>query len=646
MKRFYSYFILSLIFLSLFSINSTQVYTNSNGAPEGYSGSVGNELNTCISCHNINPMGNSPSQNLTINSTIEEYYIPGQTYYFTISVTGTGVNEFGFQACIENSMGDKMGTLTLVDPSQTQLISSGDYITHTASGTTGLGAKTWGFYWQAPTSMQDEVIVYVSALLSNNNGQTTGDKVLSTSQSYFQATMGCTDSLALNYNAFATTNDASCFYNLSTTSSLSISYDSLTIIGNTFDDELICNLNVHNNSDTNQIVYVSRNILSDNVPLNWFCWDACFLPTTDVSPIAIDIAPNSYTSEFSAHLAPGLYGGDYLIEYCFYTESNLEDSLCTTVNYIVEGDIPGCMDINALNYNELSNLDDGSCILYPQPNWEFSDTLDFTHDVLLTLETDIQINNSPIAEGDWIGVFYESSDGLICAGYTEWTAQNINISVDGSEEGLAFIWQIWDASEGVSWPMEVTYSENFEDSGFFVAEGQSAIASMYNVNPITEQNLLFPSGWSLFSTYMITEDMNIMTVLEPIVDDLIIVKDNEGNAYLVEYQFNALGNLQAGQGYLLKTTQASSLTLQGAYAKPDLHPIQLQEGWNMIGYLYEEPLLAEDVFEELVDLEVIQIVKDYMGNAYIPEWYFNGIGEMMPGNGYQVKTFEAAVLQY
>jgi len=169
---------------------------------------------------------------------------------------------------------------------------------------------------------------------------------------------------------------------------------------------------------------------------------------------------------------------------------------------------------------------------------------------------------------------------------------------------------------------------------------------MYNLNPITHQDLDFPNGWSLFSSYMITEDMNIMTVLEPIVDDLIIVKDNNGNAYLVEYQFNALGSIEPGQGYLIKTTAALDLTLEGAFAKPELHPVQLFEGWNMIGYLKEDAELAENIFEDLVDQDIIQIVKDYMGNAYIPQWYFNGIGEMEPGKGYQVKTFQDAVLQY
>jgi len=515
-----------------------------------------------------------------------------------------------------------------------------------------------------PIDLEGNATLFVSALLSNNNGQNTGDKVLSTSETFSQATMGCTDFLALNYNPLATSDDASCFYSLTSSSPLSISYDSLTIIGDVFDTELEIGLNVHNNSDSDLVVYAMRNIISSDAPTNWFCWNVCYLPSTNISPLSVMVGSGSYTSEFSAHLAPFSYGGVYDIEYCFYSELDYSDSICTTVHYVVEGDIPGCIDINAINYNSTATVDDGTCILYPQPNWIFSSGVglsnnsflgeEVSHSVVITLDSDIEINDQFIAIGDWIGVFHESIDGLVCVGFTEWQEENTNISImgfsdsigDGFMSGEEFIWQVWDASEGISWPMEVSYSSNFPNEGYFVEDGQSAVVSMYNLNPITHQNLYFSNGWSLFSSYMITADMNIMTVLEPIVDNLIIVKDNNGNAYLVEYQFNALGSIEPGQGYLIKTTSALELTLEGAFAKPELHPVQLLEGWNMIGYLKEDAELAENIFEDLVDQGLIQIVKDDMGNAYIPQWYFNGIGEMEPGKGYQVKTFQDAVLQY
>ena len=137
-----------------------------------------------------------------------------------------------------------------------------------------------------------------------------------------------------------------------------------------------------------------------------------------------------------------------------------------------------------------------------------------------------------------------------------------------------------------------------------------------------------------------------MTLFEPIVDDLIIVKNNNGEAYIVEYQFNAIGDFVNGQGYLMKTSLAVNLALSGDYVKPIQFPISLQEGWNMVGYLYTESVHSAIVFEDLLDQNLIHIAKDYQGNALIPGWEFNGLGMMNPGEGYQLKVYEQAVLQY
>jgi hypothetical protein len=36
--------------------------------------------------------------------------------------------------------------------------------------------------------------------------------------------------------------------------------------------------------------------------------------------------------------------------------------------------------------------------------------------------------------------------------------------------------------------------------------------------------------------------------------------------------------------------------------------------------------------------EQIIIVKTFDGTAYLPDWNFNGIGDMSPGQGYQIKV--------
>jgi hypothetical protein len=175
------------------------------------------------------------------------------------------------------------------------------------------------------------------------------------------------------------------------------------------------------------------------------------------------------------------------------------------------------------------------------------------------------------------------------------------------------------------------------------ASGNNSIDfGFFNPN-ITEETptcqlLDLPSGWSTFSTYMLTENMEINVVLAPIFDNIIIVKDYAGNAYLPDWGFNGIGAMEIGQGYQIKTYQGSSIDLCGEYLLPEIHPIDLSTGWNIIGYLRIEPAEIAAVLTDISDVGNLIIAKDYIGNAYLPEWDFNGIGDMVPGQGYQLKV--------
>ena len=481
------------------------------------------------------------------------------------------------------------------------------------------------------------------------------DDILFHSPSYENPIFGCVDPNASNYNQQATVDDGSCSYEIFSSGSMSISYDSLVIHGSTSDLELEVSFNIHNNSDSVIDVYVLRNILSENTPDNWFCWDMCYLPNTDTSLFSSQILSESYSNEFSSHLVPEMYGGSYIIEYCFFNKTDFTDRVCVQVHYIIDGDIPGCMDLNALNYQSNATIDNGECFLYPEPNWTNSSFELATHSIVISSDTEILINNEPITTGDWIGLFYDSEQGPVCMAYTVWQEQNINFLAASYEAVLgegsipsdsSFIWKVWDASTSVIWPMNVEYMSHLSSHSVFEENGQSGLLSMHNINPITQQQIDFPEGWSMFSSYMITEDMNVISFFEPIYDDIIIVKNNVGAAYLAVYQFNAIGDLEIGQGYIVKTSQACSVSLEGVFAKGELYPISLVAGWNMIGYLRNEPEFVEVIFSDLVAQGLVKLVKDYEGNAYLPQWSFNAIGTLKPGRAYQVKTFEEGILQY
>ena len=67
--------------------------------------------------------------------------------------------------------------------------------------------------------------------------------------------------------------------------------------------------------------------------------------------------------------------------------------------------------------------------------------------------------------------------------------------------------------------------------------------------------------------------------------------------------------------------------------------IDLNEGWNMIGYPCVEPMQVEGALISIVD--ELLILKDNYGDVYWPEYGFNGIGSLKQLNGYQINLLES-----
>jgi len=166
------------------------------------------------------------------------------------------------------------------------------------------------------------------------------------------------------------------------------------------------------------------------------------------------------------------------------------------------------------------------------------------------------------------------------------------------------------------------------------------------IMPITSQEINLPIGWSIFSTYIETENMNVIAFLSGIQSHIILVKNFLGEAYLPEWNFNGIGNIEYHQGYQVKTNQECTINLQGEYFKPYENPIYLEAGWNIISYLRTSPSPADLVFQDLILQGNIVIAKDELGAAFLPEWNYNGIGNLQAGKGYQLKTNVSDILNY
>jgi len=70
-------------------------------------------------------------------------------------------------------------------------------------------------------------------------------------------------------------------------------------------------------------------------------------------------------------------------------------------------------------------------------------------------------------------------------------------------------------------------------------------------NPQIEINLI--SGWNMIG-YPCKQEIIVSDAFSSIVNEITIVKDNNGNVYMPEFGFNGIGFLEGGQGYQIKMT--------------------------------------------------------------------------------------------
>jgi GH18 family chitinase len=160
----------------------------------------------------------------------------------------------------------------------------------------------------------------------------------------------------------------------------------------------------------------------------------------------------------------------------------------------------------------------------------------------------------------------------------------------------------------------------------------------------SSQSIELEEGWNMVSSYINPENSDLNTMMASIEDHLDILKNGDGFAYLPEWDYNGIGDWDFKQGYQLKISEPDLITIQGAQIQPELHTIHLNQGWSIISYLRQTPADASEVFEDII--ADIVLIKNSEGLAYLPEWDYNGIGDLLAGQGYQIKVSSNTELHY
>ncbi|MCF8370299.1 MAG: T9SS type A sorting domain-containing protein [Bacteroidales bacterium] len=174
---------------------------------------------------------------------------------------------------------------------------------------------------------------------------------------------------------------------------------------------------------------------------------------------------------------------------------------------------------------------------------------------------------------------------------------------------------------------------------------------MYPVDHITyfiqtqydSQTLPLAMGYSIISTFIDPAYPNVSDVFGA-VNNVVLVKDENGNPYWPYFGLNNVGNMVIGEGYQVKMDSNESLEVLGTQVAPETIGISLPAGWSLFGYLRTSAMNAVDALSSVTSS--INVIKTGSGLVYWPAFGYNSIINMNPGVGYKARMLAAATLYY
>ena len=314
---------------------------------------------------------------------------------------------------------------------------------------------------------------------------------------------------------------------------------------------------------------------------------------------------------------------------------------------VCDGDeVPGCTDAEATNYSEMATDDDGSCTYGCAPEWGDAVILPVVTTVLAQVTND----GGNASADDLVGAFINGElrgEGTIID-FEGATYVNMTVYLAGGEETITFT--LFDAVEcatcNISTELTTMGSADFgsfDDPLMFDANCSEATV---------EADL--EAGWNYVSTNVTPDSYGIASMFEsPLEGNLLkVLGDNNfalGQSYTpgIPSVFNSLQMHMDAAGYVIKVENAATWTSTGAPLEVNNTPLDLNEGWNIIGYVPQNTMAVETALASIDGL-VGTVIDGQNGTVWNPANpnEFNSLLDLEPGRSYWVRMIEAGTLTY
>lgn len=293
------------------------------------------------------------------------------------------------------------------------------------------------------------------------------------------------------------------------------------------------------------------------------------------------------------------------------------------------------------------------------PPWHFRNS-GISHTIALPLNVTPAITGKKITAGDYVGVFYDSSGTLACAGYSVFkTGQANAITAWGDDEGTSvkegmgigevFKWKIWRALDSVEYTAKAYYKAGEPNDSLFVSNGLSVLDSLNSTsseNPGNDSLVTLTCDFS-FGDGDITKSINYRMIGLPCdgaVDSTAISLDNsvfygrvpnsdwiafldDGTGNYIPYSQSDRDKFVFTPGKAFWVLSKYSFIINQLKAKPvvpssdGIYKIPLVKGWNMIS----------NPFNGNIDWSSLASKNNYLTD---PIWDYNETGTYVVPGGF------------
>lgn len=177
-------------------------------------------------------------------------------------------------------------------------------------------------------------------------------------------------------------------------------------------------------------------------------------------------------------------------------------------------------------------------------------------------------------------------------------------------------------------------ADNSAQSGFWYDGTQPSTQTIW---------IQFNQGWNIVSSNIRPPYMDMETFMSDIEPNLVIAKDDNSQIYIPS-SINTIGDWDISEGYNVYVSAACSLEVTGTEVIPENEDLNLNMGWNQVGYTRNSSMNPATAYNSIVSDVVI--VKNSHGKIYIPRYNLNTIGDLNVGEGYLLYYASSGVFNY